>query len=151
MIDRLPDNVSYYESPDELFAEDDIIETDVHILGWNRKLRIRALTFGQMAKINRNATAKKDDKDNGIVEGELQNDLWTYWTLVEGITRPRFKIEQAQRFADSNGEFVKSLADEIWNLGRISKKTWDAYIETIKVANAVADNKIDELNEELQR
>lgn len=146
MIDRLPDSVPYYESPDELFAEDDIIETDVHILGWNKKLRIRALTFGQMAKINRNAVAKKEDKESGIIEGELQNDLWTYWTLVEGITRPRFKIEQAQRFADSNGEFVKALADEIWNLGRISKKTWDAYIETIKVANAVADNKIDELD-----
>lgn len=140
MIDRLPkEEVTYYENADELIAEDDIIETDVRVLGWTRKFRIRALTFGQMGKINKHATIRETNKDEGVEAGDIDNDLWTYWTIVEGVVRPKFKIEQAKRLVDSNGEFVKALADEIWNLGRVSKKAWDSYIEEIKVANKLAE------------
>lgn len=147
MIDRLPQqDIPYYETPDQIINEDDLIETDVRIAGWDHgKFRIRALTFGQMAKINRNAKAKKEDKENGIEVGDFLNDEWTYWTIVEGVVRPRFKIEQARRLADSNGEFVKELADEIWNLARISKSTWDKFLAEIATANKIAANKTDEI------
>lgn len=150
MIDRLPDG-DYYDSADELIAEDDIIETDVKIAGWNKKFRVRALTFKQMEIINRNATAKKDDEEKGITAGELINEEWVYWTLVYGIVRPVFKIEKARRLGDSNGEFVKALADEIWNLGRVSKPLWNAYIAEIRAANNLAEDKIDEATKELNK
>lgn len=146
MIDRLPTNeTQYYDSAEDVLKEDDLIETDVQIVGWSRKFRIRALTFAQMAKINRNATIRETNKDLGIEAGELDNELWTYWTIVEGIVRPKFKIETAKRLADNNGEYVKILADEIWNIGRVSKKVWDEYIENIKTSNKIAENKVEEL------
>lgn len=141
MLDRLPkEDIAYYDSADDLLAEDDIIETDVRILGWTKKFRIRALSFGQMGRINKNATIRETNKDTGVEIGDIDNDLWTYWTIVEGVTRPRIKIEQAKKLADSNGEFVKALADEIWNIGRVSKKVWDDYIEEIKIANRLAED-----------
>ncbi len=119
--DKLPDeSIEYYSSPVELLTEDDIIETDVKVLGWDKKFRIRALTFGQMNAINK---ASMDSET-----GNLQQDEWTYWTIVEGVVRPKFKIEQARKLADNNGEFVKNLADQVWELGRISKKVWDEFI-----------------------
>lgn len=122
MVDKRPDEtLEYYNSPAELLEEDDIIETDVKVLGWNKKFRIRALTYGQMNTINKNATDSET--------GNLKQDEWVYWTIVEGVIRPKFKIDQARRLASNNGEFVKNLADEIWELGRISKKVWDAFIE----------------------
>lgn len=139
MIDRFPENKEYYATADELISEEDIIETDIRVLGWEKKFRIRALTFGQMSTITKNAAAKETNKDFGIEQGDIQNDLWTYWTIVEGVVRPKFKIEQAKRLADSNGEFVKALAEEIWNLGRFSKKVWDEYIAEIKQANTIAE------------
>jgi hypothetical protein len=143
MIDRLPkEDVVYYETADDLVVEDDIIETDIRVLGWNKKFRIRALNFGQMMKINKHATIRETNKELGVESGEIDNELWTYWTIVEGVTRPKFKIEQAKRLCDSNGEFVKILADEIWNIGRVSKKAWDEYIEEIKVANRLAEEAV---------
>ena len=140
MIDRLPKtDTPYYESAEEVLLEDDVIETDVRVLGWNKKFRIRALTFGQMSKINKHATIRETNKELGVEAGEIDNELWTYWTIVEGVTRPRFKIETAKKLAESNGEYVKILADEIWNIGRVSKKVWDEYIENIKVSNELAE------------
>lgn len=125
-INTLPEALEYYESPSQLLEEDDIIETDIHVLGWKRKFRIRALTFGQMDKINKNAL---DD------EGNISQDKFVYWTIVEGVIRPRFKIDQAERLSESNGAFVQELSDEIWRLGRISKELWDKYIAELKRSN----------------
>lgn len=123
-VDSLPsESYEYYESSDELLREDDIIETDIRVTGWKKKFRIRALTFAQMEKINKNAL----DKD-----GNLEHDKFVYWTIVEGVTRPRFKYDQAIRLANNNGAFVQELSDEIWRLGRVSKEIWDAFIEESK-------------------
>lgn len=126
-VDNVVDETEeYYASSDELLREDDIIETDIKILGWRKKFRVRALTFAQMEKINKNAT----DKD-----GIMNSELFVYWTIVEGVIRPRFKIDQAMRLAESNGAFVQELSDEIWRLGRVSKKLWDEFLEEAKHRN----------------
>jgi hypothetical protein len=122
-VDNFPNEFDYYNSIDELLLEDDIVETDIRVVGWDKKFRIRALTFGQMERINKNAADK---------EGNIQSDEFVYWTLVEGIVRPKMRIEQARRLADSNGLFLKELSDEIWSMGRISKKLWDSFIEESK-------------------
>lgn len=122
-IDNFPDELEYFDKPDEVLSQDDIVETDVRVIGWDKKFRIRALTFGQMERINKNATDK---------EGKLQADEFVYWTIVEGVTRPKFKIEQARRLADNNGVFVKELSDEIWSLGRISQRLWNEFISESK-------------------
>src|ERR1051325_9099042 len=99
MVDNVPESeIEYYESSEELLREDDIIETDIRVMGWKKKFRIRALNFGQMELINKKATNDK---------GELQQTEFVYWTIVEGVTRPKFKIEQARLLADSNGAFVQ--------------------------------------------
>src|SRR5690349_1589833 len=83
VIDRLPkEEIAYYDTPDELLAESDIIETDVRVLGWGKKFRIRGLTFGQMARINRHATIREANKELGTEVGDIDNELWTYWTIV---------------------------------------------------------------------
>lgn len=150
MIDRLPkQDTPYYDTADDIIAENDLIEADIRVAGWDHgKFRIRALTFGQISKINRNATARKKDEERGIEIGDFLNDEWAYWTIVEGVVRPRFKIEQARRLADSNGEFVKELADEIWNLGRLSKTLWDKFLAEIDTANKIAAGKTDEVADE---
>ncbi len=122
----IQEEIDYYDSADALLREDDIIETDVQVLGWAKKFRIRALTFAQMEKINKNA---QNDK------GEMQHDQFVYWTIVEGVVRPRFKIDQAQRLSESNGAFVQELADEIWRMGRVSKQLWDTFIDEAKRRN----------------
>lgn len=113
------DDIEYFETAKDITLEDDRIETDIHVTGWNRKLRIRALSFASMELINKNAT----DKD-----GKLDHAEWCYRTIQYGVTRPLFTYNAARELADNNGEFVRELADEIWNLGRISKRMWDAYI-----------------------
>ena len=125
-VDNLPEEIEYYNNTDELLTEDDIIETDIRIVGWRKKFRVRALTFGQMESINK----RSED-----AEGKLKHDEWVYWTIVEGVTRPKFKYEQAKKLADSNGAFVQELVDEIWRLGRISKDIWDEFIEQAKRRN----------------
>jgi len=149
--DLFPENIEYYNDAEELLAETDIVETDVRIVGWVGKFRIRALTFGQMEKINRMAIVKQADEKLGKVVGELDNEELVYWTIKEGVVRPHFTITQARKLADNNGEFVRMLSDEIWNLGRISKRAWDAYINEQKKLAAVnnssnpnADESIDE-------
>lgn len=119
------DQESYYESADEILREDDLIETDIKVTGWDKKFRVRALTFEQMERINKNAS----------VDGEMKHDLFVYWTIVEGVIRPRFKIDQAIRLAASNGAFVQELSDEIWRLGRIKKSLWDEFITEAKRRN----------------
>lgn len=120
-IDRTPtEEVPYFESPREVTLEEDRVELDIHLLGWSKKMRIRALSFAQMEQINKLAT----DKDTG----KIDQAEWVYRTIKEGVTRPMFTYNQAKDLADNNGEFVRELADEIWNLGRISKRMWDAYI-----------------------
>lgn len=122
MVDMLPnDDVPYFVHPDEVLNQDDIIEADVRVVGWDKKFRIRALTFGQMDKINKNATDPET--------GNIKMDEWAYWTIVEGVVRPKYRIEQARRLADANGENVKQLSEQIWELGRLNKKIWDKFIE----------------------
>ena len=128
-VDNLPEDTEYYESADDLILEDDLIETDIRILGWKRKFRIRALDFGQMDKINREST----DEETGL----LQHDLFTYLTIVEGVTRPKIKLEQAKKLKKNNGALVQELSDTIWKMGRISKEAWDAYIAELKVKSAI--------------
>lgn len=149
--DLFPDNVDYYDDAEELLGESDIVETDIRIIGWSKKFRIRALNFGQMEKINRMATVKQADEKLGKAVGDLDNAEFVYWTIKEGVTRPHFTITQARQLCDNNGEFVRQLSDEIWNLGRISKKAWDTYIAEQKKLAAVnnsdnpnADEGIDE-------
>jgi len=140
LVDLLPaSTVEYFDSVDDVIISDDIIETDVKVLGWDKKFRIRALTFGQMDNINKKATDPET--------GNLKLDEWTYWTIVEGVVRPRFKIEQARRLADSNGEYVKALAEQIWEFGRISKKIWDEFVEESKKANQIAAEDFKDLDE----
>src|SRR5688572_22227551 len=105
------DEVEYFENAKEVTLEDDRIETDIHIQGWGRKMRIRALSFGQMEIINKKATDAKT--------GKLDHAEWVYNTIKEGVVRPFFSYNAAKELADNNGEFVRELADEIWQLGRI--------------------------------
>jgi hypothetical protein len=122
MVDMRPsEEVAYFVHPDEVLNQDDIIEADVRVLGWEKKFRIRALTFGQMHKINKNATDPET--------GNLNMDEWAYWTITEGVVRPKYRIEQARRLSDANGENVKQLSEQIWELGRLNKKIWDQFIE----------------------
>lgn len=140
------DEVEYFDSAKEVTLEDDRIETDIHVSGWGKKLRIRALSFAQMESINKKATNKKD--------GTLDHAEWVYNTIKEGVVRPMFTYNSARELADNNGEFVRELADEIWNLGRISKRMWDAYIleqkrlsEVETTGNPDADKDLEDDNE----
>lgn len=114
------EELEYFNNAHEVTLEDDRIETDIHVQGWGKKMRIRALSFAQMETINKKATDKKT--------GNLDHAEWVYNTIKEGVIRPLFTYNSAKELADNNGEFVRELADEIWNLGRISKRMWDAYI-----------------------
>ncbi len=145
MVDLRPgEDVSYFVHPDEVLNQDDIIEADVKVLGWDKKFRIRALTFGQMHRINKNATDPET--------GNLNMDEWAYWTITEGVVRPKYRIEQARRLADANGENVKQLSEQIWELGRLNKKIWDAFIEeSSRAAKASKEEFKDlELNDEAE-
>lgn len=142
------DKVDYYDSAKEISLEDDRVETDIHINGWGKKLRIRALSFAQMELINKKATNKET--------GNLDHAEWVYNTLQQGIVRPLFTYNSAKELADNNGSIVRELADEIWNLGRISKKMWDAYILEQKRLTAVETSgnpngdETDELSEDTE-
>ncbi len=128
-INRAPTNdVEYFDSAKEVSLEDDRVETDIHVIGWSKKFRIRALSFEQMERINKLATIQETDKDKGRIAGKLDQAEWVYWTIKEGVVRPFFSIAQARELSENNGSFVRELAEEIWNLGRISKRQWDAYI-----------------------
>lgn len=125
-INRNPKDIhelDYFETPKEVTLEDDRLEIDIHVSGWQKKMRIRALSFAQMERINKSSMDK---------EGKIDSEQWVYWTIKEGVVRPGFTLPMAQELAENNGSFVRELADEIWELGRISKRQWDAYIETQK-------------------
>lgn len=140
MVDMRPDDdIQYFAHPAEVIEQDDVIEADVRVLGWDKKFRIRALTFGQMDNINKQATDPET--------GNLKHDEWAYWTIVEGVVRPKFKIEQARRLSASNGENVKQLADQIWELGRLSKKLWDKFIDESNRASKAAKGEFKDLDE----
>jgi len=140
-IDRQPkEETEYYDSANQVATEEDRVEIDIKITGWEKKMRIRALSFAQMEKINKMATIQETDKDERRIAGEMDKAEWTYWTIKEGVVRPYFTIAQARELADNNGSFVRELADEIWNLGRISKRMWDAYILEQKKAAALEES-----------
>lgn len=123
------DTLEYYGSAKEIALEDDRIDTDIHIVGWERKMRIRALSFAQMEKINKNARNKDD--------GKIDQEQWTYWTIKEGVIMPGFTIASAQELAENNGHFVRELAENIWELGRISQKQWNEFIEAQTKASEI--------------
>lgn len=126
------EDTEYYNNPDELLLEEDIVETDVRILGWNKKFRIRALTFGQMERINQRSLISETNKEEGKIAGELDNTEWTIWTIVEGVVRPKFNSIKARKLIEKNGEFVKELADQIWGIGRVNKAMFEAYVDEQK-------------------
>jgi len=120
-IERLPSGYEYYTSAKEITLEDDRLEIDIKITGWSKMLRIRALSFAQMEKINKLSMNQET--------GKLDSELWTYHTICEGVLIPRFNLPMAKELADNNGAFVREIADEIWELGRISKTQWDKFID----------------------
>lgn len=140
-VNRIPkEDIEYFDSGKEITLEEDRVETDIHIIGWGKKMRIRALSFAQMELINKKSTDEK---------GDMDHEQWVYWTIKEGVVRPMMTIAQARDLSENNGSFVRDLANEIWELGRISKKMWDAYIleqkrlaEIEKTGNPNADETI---------
>lgn len=114
--------VEYYNDTQELLLEDDIPETDIHVIGWKKKFRIRGLTFGQMETINKNSIDTET--------GNLKSDEFVYWTIVEGVVRPKFNIIQARQLASKNGEFVRELSDHIWRFSKFSKHIFETYLKT---------------------
>jgi len=124
------DHLEYYDSAREVSLEDDRLEIDIHVIGWGKKLRIRALTFEQMERIETKSTDAK---------GKLSHELWVYNTIKEGVVRPAFTFAQSQELSENNGHFVRELADEIWELGRITRKQWDAYMKAQSDAKKVED------------
>lgn len=123
-IDHLANEVEYYGSAEEVFKESDLVETDVHIQGWEKKFRIRALSFKQQEEINQLATNKES--------GEIDHTEWVLRTIASGVVRPRITYDQAKGFLEKNGIFVNQLADDIWAIGRISKTAFDDYIANLK-------------------
>lgn len=137
-VDRLPEKeLEYYTSAQEVVQEEDRVEIDIHIHGWSKKMRIRALSFEQMEVINRRSTVQVTDQEKGLIAGTLDHAEWVYNTIKEGVVIPRFTYTSAKALADNNGEFVRELADEIWQLGRISKKMWDTFIKEQTLLNKV--------------
>jgi hypothetical protein len=124
MIDfAVGSNGDYYESIDELEQAASPNELDVVIRGLQKRVRIRALTFAQMEKINQLATKTGN---------EVDNTEFTLHTLVEGIVRPKLTISQARRLLDVNGEVVRELGEQIWTIGKISKGEFDKFVEALQ-------------------
>lgn len=134
-----PEEIEYYIAAEELLAESDLTETDCHITGWSKKFRIRALSFGSMDEINQNAI---DDKGN-LIEAEH-----ICWTIVKGVVRPAFTIDQARRLKDKNGDHVKELSDQIWAIGRLNKAVFDNFMKEQTALIKAQEEEDDELQEE---
>lgn len=122
LVIKNPVDTEYYDSAKDFLAEETQIELDIQVVGMDKKLRIRALTFGQMEKINRTS----------IVDGRLDSVEFTLNTILEGVVRPRFTKENVRDLIDFNGDIVRELSNQIWQLGRITKKTFDAYIKAVE-------------------
>lgn len=112
----------YYDNVDDLLQDDSMLEVDLTIKGLKKRLRIRALSFAQMEKINQ--LSQKG--------GEIDNTEFTVNTIVEGLIRPKMNSAQAKKLLDANGEVVRELAENIWTLGKISKDTFEKYLETLE-------------------
>jgi hypothetical protein len=122
MFDFMGGSGDYYEDVDDFLKEDQTIEVDIKAKGMNKRIRIRALSFAQMEKINKLST----------VEGKTDNSDFVINTIIEGVVRPKFNSAQAKRLLDAHGETVKEIAENIWQLGRISKATFEEYIKTVQ-------------------
>lgn len=131
MIDYAFGSGEYYDNVDDLLKDDSILEVDITIKGLAKRVRIRALSFLQMEKIN-----QQSSKTNG----EVDNIEFTVNTLAEGLVRPKMNTAQARKLLEANGEVVREIAENIWTLGKISKDMFDKYIETLqKDADLSAD------------
>lgn len=130
MIDYAFGSGEYYDNVDDLLRDDSILEVDITIKGLKKRVRIRALSFLQMEKINQQSSKN----------GEVDNIEFTVNTLAEGLVRPKMNTAQARKLLEANGEVVREIAENIWTLGKISKDMFDKYIETLqKDADLSAD------------
>jgi hypothetical protein len=122
MIDYAFGSGEYYDNVDDLLKDDSILEVDITIKGLAKRVRIRALSFLQMEKINQQSSKN----------GEVDNIEFTVSTLAEGLVRPKMNTAQARKLLEANGEVVREIAENIWTLGKISKDMFDKYIETLQ-------------------
>jgi len=129
MFDFLTGPGDYYDDVDDFMKDDQTIEVDISAKGMNKRIRIRSLSFAQMEKVNKLSQ----------VEGKLDNSEFVINTIIEGVVRPKFNSAQAKRLLDAHGETVKEIAENIWQLGRISKKTFEDYIKTVQDLSAIPD------------
>lgn len=132
---------NYFKDAEEILELNDRAETDVTITAWDKSLRIRALSFADMEWINQQATNKET--------GKLDHAEWTYLTLHKGVIRPLINTTQARKLGEKNGTAVNELAENIWQLSRVSKKAFDEYIE--KLQDLSQEEKIDEEQEEKRK
>ena len=129
MLDYAFGSGDYYEGVDDLLNDDTLLEVDLSIKGLKKRLRIRALSYAQMEKIN--GLSQKS--------GEVDTTEFTVNTIVEGLIRPRMNSAQARKLLDANGEVVRELAENIWTLGKISKDSFDKYVETLRKDTELQD------------
>lgn len=126
VLDFVAGQGEYYNDIDDLLKDDPTIEVDIQGRGMKKRIRIRALSFSQMEKIAKLATDS---------EGKVDNVEFVLQTLCEGIVRPKFNSAQAKKLMDAHGETVKEIAENIWQLGRISKEAFDEYIKALQELN----------------
>lgn len=117
----------YYDNVDDLLRDDSLLEVDLTIRGLQKRVRIRALSFAQMEKINQQSQKN----------GEVDNIEFTVNTISEGLVRPKMNTVQARKMLDANGEVVRELAENIWTLGKIGKDVFDKYVETLQKDNSL--------------
>jgi hypothetical protein len=129
MLDYAFGSGDYYDSVDDLLNDDTLLEVDLTIKGLKKRLRIRALSYSQMEKIN--GLSQKN--------GETDTTEFTVNTIVEGLIRPRMNSAQARKLLDANGEVIRELAENIWTLGKISKDSFDKYVETLRKDTELQD------------
>jgi hypothetical protein len=122
VLDYVVGQGEYYEDIDDFLKDDPTLEVDVKATGMRKRLRIRALTFAQMERINKAS----------IVDNKVDNTEFVLNTLVEGIVRPKLNTAQARRLLDAHGETVKEIADSIWQLGRVSRGAFEQYIKALQ-------------------
>lgn len=126
ILDFVTGQGDYYNDIDDLMKDDPTIEVDIQGKGMKKRLRIRALSFVQMEKIAKAATDS---------EGKVDNIEFVINTLCEGVVRPKFNTAQAKKLLDAHGETVKEIAENIWQLGRISKDAFDEYLKALQELN----------------
>lgn len=129
MFDFMTGSGDYYNDVDDFLQDDQTIEVDIKAKGMAKRLRIRALSFAQMEKINKLSQ----------VDGKVDNSEFVINTIVEGVVRPKFNSAQAKRLLDAHGETVKDIAENIWQLGRISRTTFEKYLSTVQELESIPD------------